>query len=342
MISTPQTGIDSLLATYSLLGLPLAIIRAFVALITGIIGGVLTNIFNKENILENKSQKVVAEKISNTKGSKRFLGMFKYAFVEFLQEIVTWLVIGLALAALVAVLVPDDFFATYINNNFAGMLILLIAAIPLYVCATASVPIAAVLMLKGFSPGAALVFLMAGPATNLATMAVLGNVFGRKTLLIYLFSIISGALLFGGLIDTVFPQDFFQKSLVLNNIGEHSSHLLPEWMKIAASVILGLLIINGLYREHLRGLIKKIFPPKQISRITSKTLIIKGITCNNCKIKIESNLKKIDGIDQVEIDIKSSEVKISGDEIETTQIQKMVEDLGYDYQGEKKHNAEDT
>ena len=109
--------------------------------------------------------------------------MLRYAFVEFLEDIAKWLVIGLMLAALIEVLVPESFFTAYLGNEYMEMLVIMVAAIPLYVCATGSVPIAAILMLKGLSPGAAIVFLMAGPATNAATMTVIGNVFGRRTLI---------------------------------------------------------------------------------------------------------------------------------------------------------------
>jgi uncharacterized membrane protein YraQ (UPF0718 family) len=149
LISTPQTGVDSIMVTYSLLGLPFAIVRPVVALMTGVIGGFFTN------NLENKTSVAPAPVVTtseNTKFKNPVLEIFRYAFVDFLQDIAKWLVIGLLLAALIAVVVPDDFFASYIHNDFMGMLIILLASIPVYVCATSSVPIAAVLMLIGISP----------------------------------------------------------------------------------------------------------------------------------------------------------------------------------------------
>ena len=122
--------------------------------------------------------------------------MFRYSFIEFFQDISTWLIIGLLIAAFISVLVPDDFFADKIPNDFIGMLIILAISGPVYICATASVPVAAVLMLKGFSPGAALVLLMAGPATNAATITMVGKVLGKKSLFAFLGTIITGSLAF--------------------------------------------------------------------------------------------------------------------------------------------------
>ncbi|RLD62015.1 MAG: heavy metal-associated domain-containing protein, partial [Bacteroidetes bacterium] len=184
LISTPQTGVDSILVTYSLLGLPFAIIRPIIALISGVFGGVFTNYYTKSDVQESSCHLSEAnEKIDKKNVFSRF---FNYAFVEFLQDISKWLIIGLMVAAFISLVLPDDFFTSYINNSLLSMGIVLLASIPLYVCATGSVPIAAVLLMKGLSPGAALVFLMAGPATNAATITVLGKVMGKKALTSYL------------------------------------------------------------------------------------------------------------------------------------------------------------
>lgn len=199
LISTPQTGIDSIMVTYSLLGLPFAIIRPVIALITGFFGGFLTNLTDKETAEDKISNSLKAnnEQQKDTTSNNPVIKLFRYAFVDFLQDISKWLVIGLLIAAVISVIVPDDFFAKHLGNGYWDMLIILLVSIPIYVCATASVPIAAILILKGISPGAALVFLMAGPATNAATITIINKVFGKKTLFVYLFSIITGALLFG-------------------------------------------------------------------------------------------------------------------------------------------------
>ena len=235
LISTPQTGVDSILATYSLLGLPLAIIRPLVAFLTGILGGGLSHTLDKEQWSETKKS-ITEEKdsIKNLKLAGRLKIVMTYGFGELVEDIFKWLVIGLMAAALLSVLIPDSFFTSFIGNPWLEMTMVLLASIPLYVCATGSIPIAAVFLLKGLSPGAALVFLMAGPATNVATMTVIGNSMGRKALLIYLFSIIGGALFFGALVNEFLPASWFTGFSVM----DHEHGFLPEWIKTLSTILL--------------------------------------------------------------------------------------------------------
>ncbi|RLD36978.1 MAG: heavy metal-associated domain-containing protein, partial [Bacteroidetes bacterium] len=244
LISTPQTGVDSILVTWSMLGLPFAIIRPIAALVTGLTGGLLTNRLEKKEV---KKEVIQAKQESVKKQKYSLKAVLEYAFVEMVADIAKWLVIGLLIAALISVLIPDNFFHEFQINGIVGMLIILIVSIPLYVCATSSVPIAAVLLLKGLSPGALLVFLMAGPATNAATMAVVGNNLGRKTLLIYLFSLITGAIFFGLLIDYFLPGSWFLPLALMS--GEHVHGFLPEWFENSTAVILVLLLAYSFWKQ---------------------------------------------------------------------------------------------
>lgn len=335
LISTPQTGIDSILVTYSLLGWPLALIRPFIALFTGIAGGMTANIFTRK-----REQSVTSESAPAEPLPKGFLPktrrMFRYAFVEFLQDIALWLVIGLAIAALIAVLLPDDFFTRYIGNDYLSMLLVLAASIPLYVCATGSVPIAAVLLMKGLSPGAAIVFLMAGPATNVATMTVIGKTMGRKALFIYLASIVGGAIVFGALVNELIPREFFMKYLpAIHGEGHEGAHLLPLWLSYASTIVLSVLIIHGLARNYLPGLFKK----KKTSNLMQKDMIkkysVEGMTCNHCKATVENGLKSIPEIANVEANPASNEVFIDAGDVPEEQIKATVEKLGYKFKGKK-------
>ena len=330
LISTPQTGVDSIMATYALLGLPLAIIRPIIALITGVVGGVVTNIFTKNNVSPSTTMESGTSK-PVTKNQNKLTKMLHYAFVEFLQDISKWLIIGLLLAALMAVLIPDDFFTTYLGNEYVSMLIVLIASIPLYVCATGSVPIAAVLLMKGLSPGAAIVFLMAGPATNAATITVIGKVLGRNTLISYLISIIGGAIIFGILVNEFLPREWFT-SYIIHIHEEHGSHLLPHWMKVASSILLIAFLINGYVQKYISS--KKIVESKIVSDMAEKTVKVSGMTCNHCKANVHNNLSTIVGIENIEIDLESGRVKIIGDDIDLTEVKSKVESIGYQYEGE--------
>ncbi len=339
LISTPQTGIDSILVTYSLLGLPFAIIRPIIALITGFFGGLLTNFFgvkDKEQITSSQITKKLSSKESHAKENV-FIRMFRYAFVDFLGDIAKWVLIGLLIAAGISVLVPDDFFSTYIENDFLDMLIILVAAIPLYVCATASVPIAAILMMKGLSPGAALVFLMAGPATNAATMTIITKVLGKKTLFTYLFSIIAGALFFGTLINLTLPDKFFLIPEISQHTDFHHTHgILPLWLKNTSSILLIVIIINVYLQKFIKSkkFTKEITQTKQeVGKIKTVIIVVNGMTCNHCKMNVENKITSIGGINKVEVDLSTKKVKISGENIDLGKIKEGVESIGYEYGG---------
>lgn len=330
LISTPQTGVDSILATYALLGLPLAIIRPIIAFVTGVLGGFVTNKVEEKTSAPKQTNGKVIEEAAIPRGGK-FSKMLHYAFVEFLQDISKWLIIGLLLAALMAVLIPDDFFSQSLGNEYLSMLIILIASIPLYVCATGSVPIAAVLLMKGLSPGAAIVFLMAGPATNAATITVIGKVLGRKTLISYLVSIIGGAVFFGILVNEFLPREWFT-SYVVHLHDEHGTHLLPHWLKVVSSIGLIALLINGYIQKYTGK--RKIVESKSISEMAEKTVKVSGMTCNHCKANVENNLTTIEGIDNIEIDLESGKVKMTGEDINLNEVKDKVESIGYQYEGE--------
>ncbi|MDA3820756.1 MAG: permease [Candidatus Delongbacteria bacterium] len=328
LISTPQTGIDSILVTYSLIGLPFAIVRPIVALFSGIMGGWITGKVDNQQFDKSQNPR---HHVTEWQGRSKFKSMFRYGFVEFMADIAKWLALGLLLAALISVIIPDGFFEQYIGNDFIGMLILLAAAIPLYVCATGSVPIAAVLMLKGISPGAALVFLMAGPATNIASMTVLGKVFGRKTLFAYMGSIIGSALLFGWIINQFLPREWFVQAL---EHAQHSGHFIPLWFKYASAGILVLLLLHALLRRYF---VKSTPTEKQTkNKEESKSMgtirvKIDGMTCNHCKMTVENQLKALNGIDDVQVDLSTGKAQLTGTSIDLRAVADTVNDLGYAY-----------
>lgn len=337
LISTPQTGVDSILATYSLLGLPMAIARPFIAFVTGILGGVFTNSMERNHRLKEPEPSKIAKDIEQeTKKVYRnsFVEMLRYAFIEFLADIAQWLVIGLLLAALIAVMIPDDFFTRYIGNDFLGMLIILVVAIPLYVCATGSIPIAAVLMMKGLSPGAALVFLMAGPATNAATITVIGKVMGRKTLFSYLAAIIGGALFFGLLIDHLFPRAWFTYAIHNMHHGSHVHDMLPAWLGYSSLVLLVGLSAYALFNKYVLQTIRFRNEPIKITTMDQITVKVEGMTCNHCKMNVENKILSIEGVKEVKVDLASSMVKISGEQVDLEQVKTGVESIGYKFAGQ--------
>lgn len=328
LISTPQTGVDSILATYSLLGLPFALLRPIVAFISGIFGGMLTNVYTRK-----EAEKTVLLAENNdaipVEGGK-LKSMLKYAYHDFLMDIAKWLLVGLGIAALISLLLPENFFTMYLHNEFLSMILVLLASIPIYVCATGSIPIAAVLMMKGLSPGAALVFLMAGPATNIATMMVIGKAISRKTLFTYLFSIIFSALFFGWVTNRFLPADWF---MIMG--GHHAGHqheLLPYWLKLISGILLVLMIINGYIRKYF---FKQTKTPDMTTQTNQIKISVGGMTCNHCKLNVEKSLKTLSGIESVAANPDTGDVLLTGTEFDLDKIRQQVEDIGYDYKGEK-------
>ncbi len=359
LISTPQTGVDSIFATYSMLGWPFALLRPVVAFLTGIAGGILTNWIVKEKPqpapaptpgttthskpdftnLKIDVQKIAVQPANATcndnscschtpprKESPALLKAANYAFVELLQDIAKWLILGFLAAALISVLLPKDFFSMFRGYGIFEILLVLAASVPIYICATGSIPIAAVLLMKGVSPGAALVFLMAGPATNVATMTVIGKTMGRKSLLVYLGAIIGGAVLFGLLTNWLLPTDFILSKMTHNH-GDGSHHqMLPAWIGISSAIFLGVTLIAGHFIERIQK--NKAMPTQ-----TFKTIKVEGMTCSHCEGSVTRNLLKLDGIDEVYADRNTATVKISGNNIDLSKIEQVVTELGYQYKG---------
>ena len=329
LISTPQTGVDSILATYSLLGLPLAVIRPVVALVTGVFGGLMGNMADK-NGLPGKDPAVAKEE----EPDRTVKELFRYGFVELLQDISKWLIIGMLVAALLSVLIPDDFFIRNISSEYLAMFLMLLASVPLYICATGSIPIAAVLLMKGLSPGAALVLLMAGPATNIATMAVIGNAMDRRSLWIYLGSIVGGALAFGILINELIPREWITGFIPSGLHGEHAGHG-SGWFRWTSSAVLVLLIINGYVLKFIARRMSMISDQHKSEEMKSQihTFRVEGMTCSHCKANVENGLGVIPSVASVVADPDKNLVTIESGSITESSIQKTVEELGYTFKG---------
>ncbi len=210
LLSTPQTGIDSVMVTWSLLGPVLAILRPIIAFLTGIFGGFFMSFFHKESSddrPEDTSQEPDNCTSASCGKSKTHIikRIFKHGFITLPKDIGKPMVLGLILAAAINIFVPQNFFAEYIPSGFLSMLIMLIAGMPVYVCSSASVPIAAAMIAKGLSPGAAMVFLISGPATNAVTLVTLWRIMGRKAAIVYLVTMIISALVAGIMVDLTLP-----------------------------------------------------------------------------------------------------------------------------------------
>lgn len=203
LLSTPQTGIDSIFVTLSLLGPVFAIFRPVAAFITGIIGGGLVDVFEPRTQQPQAAEKCTDECCSDHAKNGKIRRAFKYGFITLPRDIGKAMLLGLIIAAIISVIVPADFFADHLGTGIFAMIVMMFLGIPVYVCATASVPVAAALILKGLTPGAALVFLMTGPATNAASFVTIWKALGRRTAIIYLAAVAGCALAAGIVLDYI-------------------------------------------------------------------------------------------------------------------------------------------
>ena len=254
LISTPETGVDSIIATYSVLGLPFAVIRPVAAFCNAIMGGWLINKSgDKDEVVpvDASAKTCCCHHKQEETHHEGFLGKMRealrFGFVEMIEDIGKWLVIGLVIAGLITVFVPDEFFALFRGNTQLSMLLVLCIAIPMYICATGSIPIAVALMMKGLTPGAALVLLMAGPACNMASILVINKTLGRKSLVLYLVSIITMAILWGHVVDYLLPAEWFQMAL---SVGRCCIEESTSWLNWSSTIVLGLLLLNALWHTY--------------------------------------------------------------------------------------------
>lgn len=318
LIATPQTGIDSIAATYSLLGPAFAIIRPVAALITAFIGGMLVTEEDKACRTSTEMEvDTIDAPASDTLGGK-IRDALRYGYVDMIQNIGKWLIIGLVIAAAITVFVPDGFFTFFAGYPLLSMLAVVIVAVPMYVCSTGSIPIALSLMLKGLSPGAAFVLLMAGPAANFASIIIVSKSLGKKTAAIYLGTIIAGAILIGLCIDYLMPRDWFTMPLTA---GEPNCHLHIGVFSGICSAVLVILLVNAL--------IKRYSPKKSLKMENEQTtIIVKGMTCGHCKAMVEKNLSKLPGVEYVTADLATGETKIKGNP-DKAAVREVIEDLGF-------------
>ena len=327
LIATPQTGVDSIAATYSMMGLPFAILRPVAALVTSLLGGLAVGHWERKDALDDVRDDANYEFSELPRGLwNKLLETVKYGFFDMMQSIGRWLLLGLVVATLITVLLPNDFFSTYARWPLLNMLIIVLVAVPMYVCATGSIPIAAALMLKGMSPGCALVLLMAGPAANLASMFVVNNAFGRKATVVYLLSIIGGAIGFGVLVD-YWPgmQEVFVNALPCH-VMHHGHGMGASWFNTVCSVFLLGMIIVALGAKYWKS-----YQIKQNKTNAMKEFKVKGMMCAHCKANVEKGLAALPGVEKVTVDLAKGTALVEAS-IPDQLIIDCIEDLGYQYE----------
>ena len=332
LISTPQTGVDSILVTFSLLGPVYAVFRPVAAFVSGVVGGGIVSLFERygrsgedasggDAPVGEAPQACEDDCCSGDPERGKLYRILHYGFVALPQDIGRALLVGLVIAGLISAAIPDDFFSGILGTGIVAMFVMMLLGIPVYVCATASVPVAAALIAKGVSPGAALVFLMTGPATNAAAITTIWKVMGRRTAVVYLGTVALAALASGLVLDYV-----FQVSGAVPAAPE-MRWMMPGFLRTLAALVLFAVLLPGALRISWgrRGT----SPPPESEKSRRAELTITGMTCNHCAQSVRRALGECAGVDSVEVDLAGGKAVVVGGDFDEPSLRRAVESLGF-------------
>ncbi|MGH1347029.1 MAG: permease [Nannocystales bacterium] len=312
LISTPQTGVDSVLVSASFLGWPFALFKLAAAGITGLVGGWLTDAITDADPAPHTPVASVAAPPPRT------LGAAWTHSVEVLRSIWKWLLFGVLLSAFITTVMPPSWLASIgEENHLIALGMALLISIPLYVCATASVPIAAALVAGGLPAGAALVFLMAGPATNLATLGAVYRTLGRKALTVYLSTIVLGSVVLAYAFDALFPL-----SISAPHQHVHEASLLAQ---ATAALLVGMLVWFA--TEDVRAWLSRRTAATPSS--ASLTVAVDGMTCQGCVRKLTRVLGEDDRVESVTVELEPGSATVEG-QLDTDALAALVRDAGFE------------
>ena len=262
MISTPESGIDSIAITYALIDPIMTVARPVVAFFTAAVAGMAENLlsFGSKNSFPSPDLTCPVDGCCDGIDCPpqdhsrhhtfaiKFRAGLNYALSELWGDLAGWFLLGLILAGLITAFIPEDMLGRTLGGGIQSMLIMLAFGIPLYICATASTPIAAALILKGVSPGAALVFLLAGPATNLTSLTVLLGIIGKRATTIYLISIAFMTVICGLALDRIY--EFF--GISAQAVVGRAVEIMPVWAEWAGAIFLVFLSVKPISRSVMR------------------------------------------------------------------------------------------
>ncbi len=315
LISTPQTGVDSLLVSAAFLGWPFALFKLAAAFVTGLVGGSLVNRFTR-----HEPQLPLGDAADGDRAESRPPKVIRYAVYDLLGAIDLWILAGVVAAALITTLVPTDYFSDQAwATGIVGMLVVLSISLPLYVCTTGSVPIAASLIAAGMPAGSALVFLMAGPATNVATIGAVYRALGGRVLTIYLGTVVVMSIGLG------LGFDF-----ILGDVGQGAPvhvHGGTDWLGLgSAALVIGLMSYLSARRIQRRIREKTTLEAAGAGDLLMK---VEGMTCQHCVARVKNTLEGCEGVEEAAPSLSSGMVRIRGKRLDAGFLAAAVEKAGY-------------
>lgn len=258
LISTPESGVDSMAITYALLDPIMTVARPVSAFLTAVAAGISENLLHTQkdedwgrvidrscpidNCCDGNECPPEEHARHHTFFEKIWSGL-KFAVDDLWGDLAGWFFAGLLLAGVISALIPEELMTRYLGGGLQSMMIMLLVGIPMYICATASTPVAAALILKGVSPGAALVFLLVGPATNITSLSVLFGLLGKRATAIYLFVLSLFAVLSGLVVDMIYAGFGVSASAIAGQAGE----IIPHWLQLSGAIVVIVLSVKPLY-----------------------------------------------------------------------------------------------
>jgi len=339
LLSTPQTGVDSIMVTWTMLGPLFAVFRPVIALLTGVLGGSLVQGLVPDEHLSSANGKglVGAQAVADSRPhgwAARLRAAFTYSTVTLPGDIGRALLIGILIAGFIAAVVPTDFLQGYLGAGAMSIALMMIVGIPIYVCATASVPLAAGFIAMGATPGAALAFLVAGPATNAATLTTISRVLGRRTMAIYLLTVAISAFGGGLLLDWLLPWAAAAVPVLSGHGHDHGN---PTWFDHLSGAVLVVVMTWSWWRsrQHDCGCDEEACATAETKGAEMKTPVpkmefnVEGMNCSHCSSSVDRAIRELAGVVACQVRLDDGLAVVEGAAVDPAAVEAAVAGLGF-------------
>lgn len=330
LVSTPQTGLDCIAVSTAFLGFPFALFMVFSTFLTGVVAGWLVDITTPVVPPGAAAAAPARERNSSPTWTGKMRELLRFSFGVVMNDIWAWVALGIAVSAVISVFFPPNSLAQYAwTQGFMGMFAVLAISIPLYVCATGSVPIAAALVAAGLPPGSALVFLMAGPATNAATLGAVYRTFGKRVVGIYLAVIVSASLLLGSCFNFLVSSGTATSDPLCHLDQDTGSSF---WAAALLLMLTGYAVraIHTWWRRHRAA--TPVAPDAACPHCATPEAIllhVAGMTCEHCASRVKDALAAAPGVTAVTPDVPHGTVRVHGAELDVPSLCRRLAQAGF-------------
>lgn len=337
LTSTPQTGIDSFLATYGMLGPVFAVYKIIVAFLSGILVGLSVELFGSPSSSSSSSSSSSPSSSGCSSGDccgsapktdaqPTTAQSLRYGFLTMPADLSKSLLVGFVLAGLISALAPADLLTGLPGGWLSSVLLATAISVPLYICSTGSIPLAVALVHSGLPVSAALVLLIAGPATNVATIAAMRRVLGSRQTLIYVTGVILSAWL-----AALGYHYLIGSAQFMTHVMQHEMAL-PLWKHLGGAALLAILILSPfILRARSQNRADSLQPKR--AKTMQTTIRIAGMTCSHCENSVEKGLRSLAFTQEVAVNRAAGTALLTSEEIDETAIKEKIESLGFEYQG---------